>query len=596
MLRPVRINLRLKLSAALVAVAVLTAASAGFFATRSSYEALKHQKQQDELVMAKNIAAQVDEVLRKARQTVEALAEDPQIKSMEPDRQKAALTLVAKVTELIDGIVVSDLSGRVLVADQTEPNTASLLPEQPYQFMIEPVKRQASARFSEIFKSRSGEVVVAINAPIYRGRALVGVLSGLILLKNHSMGGIEGIRIGKSGYAYLVDSDGNVIVHPQRQKLLENLRAHPPVQELLKNRLGVIEFVNQEGVSVLAAFAPIEPTGWGVVVRQPTSESYAYAQQILYFLCAVFLAGMGLAAFVGVMLARKIAEPVTLLAEGVRKVTRGDLEARIPVAGRDEIGELAEAFNEMTRRLRLHLEEIQTAHKRVLSTQQQLFQSEKLAAIGQLAAGLAHEINNPLNIISGFNEVLLDETPSNDVRRPRLEEIGRETARCQRLVAELLHFAKPKEPDRRPTDVGALVTDTLHLVQSQAKAQGVEIEAETSGNLSRLRIDADQIKQAVLNLLLNACQAMPEGGRLNVRTRRANGHVEIRVSDTGPGVPEKNIKSIFNPFFTTKDEGTGLGLPLSHAIVEQHGGKIGVESAPGRGSVFTISLPAGELA
>jgi signal transduction histidine kinase len=385
-----------------------------------------------------------------------------------------------------------------------------------------------------------------------------------------------------------------VIIHPQRTRLRENFSANPAVQQLLQKREGIIEFVNQDGVPIVAAFAPIEQTGWGVVVRQPASETYAYAKHILVILSLVFLFSLTAAAGLGIYLAHKIARPVTTLVQGVKKVTAGDMTIRIPETGQDEIGELAAAFNEMTQRLQKHLDEIQAAHERVLQAQTQLARSERLAAVGQLAAGLAHEINNPLNIISGFNELLREQTPEGDTRRAHLEEICRETVRCQKLVSDLLYFAKPKEPERAPTDVGRLAADTLNLLQSRAKAQGIEAESQADAGLPRLRVDADQLKQALLNLLINACQAMPDGGRLSVKARRLPRHVEIRVEDTGKGIAPEDLGRIFNPFFTTKEEGTGLGLPLSYALVERHGGTIQAHSEKGRGSVFTILLPIPE--
>lgn len=587
-------GIRLKLTAALITVAMVTGLSAGFFTIRHSYDALKRQKQQDELVIARNIAVQVDEVLGKAKQTIEALADHPAVRSMDPVRQREALTIVSKVTELIDGILVQDLAGNILVLDQAEPDTRRLLPESPYRQLVIPVKDLDGARFSEIYKSRTGEVAVAISAPIRRDGRLVGVLSGGILLKNHSMGGIEAIRIGKSGYAYIVDSKGNVIVHPQRERLLENLSANPPVQELLRKREGSIEFANKEGLKVLAAFAPIQETGWGVVVRQPTAESYAYADEILVILLGAFILSLLFAVGIGVFLAWKISNPVTALVLGARRVADGHLDTMIEVSSRDEIGTLAGTFNEMTRKLKSHMQATQEAHGRVLSAQRQLAQSEKMAAIGHLAAGLAHEINNPLNIISGFAEYLLEKSPPEDPRRSNIEEISRETGRCQRLVADVLRFAKPKEPERVPTDVNALVDETLALLQSRVKAGGITAEARLAGNLPRLQADPDQLKQVFLNVCLNACQAMTEGGRLEVETGRQDGHVRVVVRDTGSGIPPEHIQSIFNPFFTTKEDGTGLGLSLSYAMVEQHGGSMLVESRPGGGTDFTILLPLPE--
>ncbi|MBI4057632.1 MAG: HAMP domain-containing protein [Elusimicrobia bacterium] len=586
-----RIGLRLKLTATLVAVVVFTTLLSGYFTIRHSYEALKLQKQQDELVMARNIAAQVDEVLRKTKQTIETLARHPFIQSMDPVKQRQALTLVTKVTELIDGIMVLDLSGNTLVLDQAEPDTRRLLPESPSLQFVQPIKRAGITKFSDIYRSKSGEVAVAINAPIIKNNLLAGILSGGILLKNHSMGGIEGIRIGKSGYAYIVDGKGSIIVHPQRERLLENLSANPPVQELLKKREGTIGFLNQEGVQVLAAFAPIQETGWGVVVRQPTSESYAYADQILFFLTAIFFLSLICAICLGILLAWQIAKPVTALAEGVRQVSEGNLDTRIPVISHDEVGILASTFNEMTQKLKRHMKEIDQAHSQVLEAQRQLAQSEKMAAIGQLAAGLAHEINNPLNIISGFAEHLLEKTPQQDPGRVHLEEILRETVRSQKLVTEILRFAKPKTPARISTNINQLIEETLTLLQTQAKFDDIEVESNLQPDVPLLEVDRDQIKQVFLNIFLNACQAMPTSGRLSVETKRNDGHIEVSVRDIGMGISAEHLDKIFNPFFTTKEEGTGLGLSLSYAIMEQHGGTIQIKSDPGQGTTCTVILP-----
>ena len=218
------------------------------------------------------------------------------------------------------------------------------------------------------------------------------------------MGGIDDIRIGKSGYAYIVDSEGNVVMHPHREKILQNYMANPAVRLALEKGDGVTDFINDEDIFILAAFSRIKTTGWGVVVRQPVSESYAYAKEMIQLLTVVFLVSLFCALGLGIILAWQLSKPVTALAEGAKKVAEGQMDVQIPVKRQDEIGELAAAFNEMTKKLKLQMEESERAHGQVLQSQKQLAQSEKMAGIGQLAAGLAHEIYNPLNVISGFTE------------------------------------------------------------------------------------------------------------------------------------------------------------------------------------------------
>jgi len=589
-----RFGLRVKLTAALVAVAALAVMFAGLATLRHSNEALKTQKQEDELVIARNLAAQIDEVMAKARQTVEALAVHPDVVSMDPARQRHALTLVTGVTELIDGFLISDAKGRVVIMDQTEPDTRRLLPASVYELFVAPVARSRTTAFSEVYRTRTNEVAVAINAPIIGQGRLLGVLTAGILLDKHSMGGIEAIRIGKSGYAYIIDDKGSIIVHPHKERLLMNAAGRAPVHEFIKRREGVMEFVNNEGVSVLTAFAPVKEASWRVVVRQTTAESYSHAENLRYFLLLAFVGSLLCAAAVGAVLAWQISKPIDALARGVREVASGRLDTRIPVTTRDEVGDLARTFNDMTERLLKNREAIETAHRQVLESEKHLARSERMAAVGQLAAGLAHEINNPLSVVSGFADFVLGKTSAEDPRRPALEDIGRETVRCQRLVSQLLDFAKPKEPVREPSELNELVADAATLLRAQAKAQGVVLELRLEEGLPQVTLDRDQIKQALLNLCLNACQAMPQGGYMTVETARRGERIEVSVSDTGVGIAPEDMDRIFTPFFTTKDHGTGLGLATSYALIERHGGTLRVQSRPGAGASFSFSLPLGE--
>jgi two-component system NtrC family sensor kinase len=374
---------------------------------------------------------------------------------------------------------------------------------------------------------------------------------------------------------------------------MENISFQPPVHELLRKQEGALEFTNQEGLQVLAAFAPIQETGWGVVVSQSMSESYSYVDQIVRVLEWTSVVCLSCALIFGVLLTWRLLSPVASLTEGVRRVSKGELDFQIPVLSRDEIGDLAGTFNEMTGELRRKKEETDLSYRRVLEAQKQLTQSEKMAAVGQMAAGLAHEIYNPLNVISGFGELLLGKTSQGDPRRPPLEDIVRETARCQKLVGNLLDFAKPKEPQKTPSEINPLIQETLALILTLAKSNGIEVEPILSPDLPVLPLDRDQMKQVLLNLLLNACQEMSHGGRLTVESRRTADGVEVLVQDTGRGVPPEHMASLFTPFFTTKADGTGLGLALSHALVKNHGGVLRAENRPGQGAQFTIALPGG---
>jgi signal transduction histidine kinase/HAMP domain-containing protein len=223
-------------------------------------------------------------------------------------------------------------------------------------------------------------------------------------------------------------------------------------------------------------------------------------------------------------------------------------------------------------------------------TQEQLIQSAKLAAIGELASNVAHEINNPLTSIIGFTELLKDEADVNTIKN-RLDIIEKESMRARDIVRELLHFARRRPLQVTAMDVNQALKDVIPLVESQAKMGRVEL-VEEYGEVPETVGDPNQLKQVFINLINNAISAMAEGGRLTLSTARQGDYIDIRFSDTGHGIPKDVLRRIFEPFFTTKkDKGTGLGLSISYRIVQEHGGRMDVDSVEGRGSTFTVRIP-----
>jgi len=242
--------------------------------------------------------------------------------------------------------------------------------------------------------------------------------------------------------------------------------------------------------------------------------------------------------------------------------------------------------------------------RKLEETQAQLVQSARLAAVGELAAGVAHEINNPLTSIIGFTRLLLEDLAPDDPKRSDLETIDREAARTRQIVRALLDFARTSDPVLVPTDLNALVEEAVMLVCTRSVLARIELN-KSLASLPLVMLDTNQIKQVFVNLVNNAVQAMPDGGRLTVATRLTERQINneyrqvaaVYVSDSGMGIPAENLERIFDPFFTTKEvgQGTGLGLSVSYSIVEKHNGRIEVESVPEEGSTFTVLLPVSEM-
>ena len=229
----------------------------------------------------------------------------------------------------------------------------------------------------------------------------------------------------------------------------------------------------------------------------------------------------------------------------------------------------------------------------VKGLQAEVRRSERLAALGRLVAGMAHEIRNPLNSISGYSQHLKGKFDSDTSEGKALDVIVKEVDRLNRVITELLDFSRPREPELKPLDLCEIVRSTHALVARETSSQGVTVVEELPKTQVVVMGHADTLKQLLLNLMLNALQAMPEGGVLNIQTGVYGTRPYLRVSDTGPGIPEEKQESIFEPFYTTRESGTGLGLAIVHRIVLDHGAEIRVESSPGAGAAFVVRFPAG---
>lgn len=327
--------------------------------------------------------------------------------------------------------------------------------------------------------------------------------------------------------------------------------------------------------------------------------------RLLFFFVGVSLVTLVALGFFFHLFTTRTLAPFDELVDATRRIAQGDLDHRIEVRSGDELGVLAHSLNDMaegleeatskaadfTRRLE---EQVKVKTDELEATQDQLIQSEKMSALGRLAAGIAHEINNPLTSILINSELIAEHMEPEDPMSEHLGFITDEATRCSTIVDGLLQFTRQTPTVMGESDLNELVATTMRIIDSQAMAEKVEVEVDLDRRMPPIMADPNKLRQVLTNIIVNALDAMPKGGRLVVTTRYLpdSQQAGITVEDSGPGIPQDMQSRIFDPFYTTKGvDGTGLGLAVSLGIIEQHDGKIEVESEPGEGTMMKVRLP-----
>jgi len=386
----------------------------------------------------------------------------------------------------------------------------------------------------------------------------------------------------------------------------------------------------------------------GIQMEIPIADVMMYllkSQRMI--LISMILDAIVLIVFGSFLLSRVLVKPLKDLVRLTQKISEGDFSEKIEVSSKNETGQLILSFNRMLERLKEnqenldnYLKSLELANKKLKQAQEELVRTEKLASVGRFAAGVAHEVGNPLGAILGYTSILEKNGIDREESKDYLKRIEKEIERINRIVRELLDFARPSKFEIHDVEINKVVEQTLSLISYQKIFKNIETRLELQPSLPMIKGDESQLSQVLINILLNAIDAMPEGGILAIKTedlliedgtddpsqqfhpRRRRGDpiesdysrlrkpdplstvlakfskgerlVRIRISDTGGGIEKENLERIFDPFFTTKepDKGTGLGLSISLRIVESMGGKIRVESEVGKGSAFEIYLPA----
>lgn len=424
-----------------------------------------------------------------------------------------------------------------------------------------------------------------LTVPVVNGEGeLAGYLGGVIStaglamlleIPEHLAGSVESFIVDEAGLPLFVS-------HPHGE-----VDYGSPLETPLLNRSPreFAQYVDRHGVEVIGVMVPVEGLPWRYIAEAPISTALGPLQSLRRI--STFLAvGLGVVVLIAAWLVTGgIVAPVRRLVAATRRVASGDLSVRVDVKEGDEIGELASSFNVMTAELAETSARVDELHRREIERAQQL------ATVGELASGVAHEIKNPLVGIANGMDLVLRRVGDDPELSPIADEMARQLERIESAVRDLLAYARPSEPTREPTELNRVVERAARLVAPAAERSGVGVEVDLDPAVPAIPADEELIRQAMVNLLLNAVQASAGGSRVTVRTAERDGSVEVAVIDRGRGITPQDLDNVFKPFYTTRHSGTGLGLSITREIVERHGGRVKVESRLGEGSTFTVVLP-----
>lgn len=445
----------------------------------------------------------------------------------------------------------------------------------------------------------NNQVIFDCYIPIsYLNREFAGGFVGKISLRK-VMEEISSIGLPKESYIMLIDRGGNLIGHTDYSQVLrqQSVLDSKSVQNLVNNtdvatgeNFKSITYKSYTGEEVLGVYGLIPEVGWGVVVEQPLADAYSNLQSMIFRMTFLLLVIVLVIIVLIALIVTMIIKPVNELSLGVSSVKNGDFNYQIPFQSKDELGLVIDAFNVMINEIKAKRENEKIA-----------LIAEKRASVGLLASGVAHEINNPMNILGFYADDLLELMETNDVNELKttgvfkdyLLNIREQIKRCSDIVQSLLTFSREVEPHIKNVYLPDVINIVLKLVKYPISKQNIKLELIWD-EVPYVLADESQMQQVILNLVTNSLHAMDEGGKLTIKLSSANDMVCIEVIDTGTGIKEEDFKHIFDPFFTTKSlgNGTGLGLPIIQTILERYGGYAHLQNNEDAGVKATICIPA----
>jgi nitrogen fixation/metabolism regulation signal transduction histidine kinase len=585
--RPVFAKLSTSLLFTLTLISAIPLILVGIFMSGVTQESVSEYIQSQQSQIASRAANEINLFLQTPINTLNILLETKDITSMETFSQNLILNKVKSAYPTFNRLFVTDSMGFEVTSTAFETEVHNYSQEDFFKESI-----RGNSYFSEVYINENNEPYVLSSHPIKRLNEITGILVGEIDLKSiWSL--VDTIQIGETGSAFVVAGNGQLIAHPDKRKILSQSAVIDSALIFEVPQIDTVitrNFDSPEGEEMLGTFAYLPQLEWILIIQQTVDEAFSVASRMLYQVFAFVAFVILIAAFLAYLLEKRITTPFNTLIDGVKRYAEGDLEYRLSIKKYEEMSVLADEFNAMAEKL--------------LDNQRKLRVAERQAAMSKFAELVSHEIRNPLNSMNINMQILKREieNPKGDIDKMRKyhDIIISEIQRVDNLVQNYLLVSRPPRFDFLPNDIHDILEEVLLMHAANAEQQNVRIKMLFTPNKILANVDRDQLKQVFHNIVINAMQAMPNGGKLSIKTKmgimndRLDKKVDavcIEFNDNGMGISKDRLNNIFDFYYTSKKTGTGLGLAIARQIIEGHDGTIAVTSKVDEGTGITVNIP-----
>jgi two-component system NtrC family sensor kinase len=602
-------KLQYKVAIGLLLVSLLPLGIVGFFGVRTADEII------ESIVgnQLENLAADKQQLLKRwlneRKADLEVVAASPAVKNLDPVEISPYLELIRQQYQVYERFVVAARDGRTIFDSKVSDSK-----DWTGEAWFKCAKEGKRSMSDVMLDTENNDAVFLLSAPItdstgkFRG-AVCATVSTAAIRRD-----VLQVSLGATGECYLVDQTGKFLAHKNMHRVLrENIAQSGSFTNIFRNEWRPPVYRDYRNISVLGASRSIPDTSWYLVVEQDEAEAFATAYRLRRQVGAAL--GVTIFGVIGfsLLLAYYVTRPIRAMHSAAQSLGQGNFDdalIQLPKPRGDEIGTLRNAFERMAYQLRDRQSQLEN---RVDVTDRELHEtdlrlknviaaaarSEHLAALGRLSSGVAHEIRTPLTALKLYLQSAQDDFSVSHEHAEDFDMAMRQVDRIESTINHFLNFAKPQEPVMAEVDISKIIEDALIVVRPRAVHQGVEIQTSIATDLPGVEGDMRQLGEALVNLLINALEEMPQGGNLRITVESHDcaaetllqNAVRIDVTDNGPGIKAENVDLLFEPFFTTKASGSGLGLSIVQGTVQLHGGYIRVRTEIGRGTTFSIFLP-----